>query len=224
MSRSIATAGKAMITPVSHDEERRAYADFASRHGEAQYRAPLAELYATWLGFSNEYFAGRLLEPHLAFGRTAPRSLGHCQQTTGYGGRLQITFNDGLVIAPNRDWVINPWPAPGLQRFVEDLLLRFTVRQHVLEVEGAQEEGYRGYGPRFTKEANRIGLTLGLPRSSYAAAPGTTMMALPAMAGPTASARPASTATTLLRISSSWPPGAPSGLALRTGGTWDGSS
>jgi hypothetical protein len=152
-----------MITPARHDEERRAYAEFASRHGEAQYRAPLAELYSQWLRFNNQYFAGRLLEPHLAFWRTAPRSLGHCERTTGYGGRLQITLNDRLAIAPNPDWVINPWPAPGLRRFVEDLLLRFTVRQYVLELQGAQEAGYRGYGPRFAEEANRIGLTLGLP-------------------------------------------------------------
>jgi hypothetical protein len=151
-----------MIAPVSHEEERRASANFASRHGEARYRAPLAELYATWLRFNNEFFAGRLLEPHLAFGRTAPRSLGHCAQTTDYGGKLLITINDGLVIAPNPGWVLNPWPAPGLRRFVGDLLLRFTVRQFVLEIEGARETGHRDYGPLFTKEANRIGLSLGL--------------------------------------------------------------
>jgi hypothetical protein len=93
----IATATNAMIAPASHDEERRAYANFARQHGEAQYRAPLAELYSKWDRFNNGFFAGRLLEPHLAFGRTAPRSLGHCEQTTGYGGQLQITLNDGLM-------------------------------------------------------------------------------------------------------------------------------
>jgi hypothetical protein len=163
MSALIETAAKVTTTPASHDEERHAYADFASRHGEAQYRAPLAALYSDWDRFNKDFFAGRLLEPHLAFGRTAPRSLGHCELTTGYGGKLQITINDGLVIAPHREWVASPWPAEGLRRFVADLLLRFTVRQFVMEVQGAKEAGYRGFGPLFAKEANRISLILRLP-------------------------------------------------------------
>src|SRR5690349_3996263 len=121
-----------MVAPTSHNEERRAYPDFASRHAETQYRAPLAELYATWLRFNNDFIAARLLEPHLAFGRTALPSLRHCEPTTGYGGQLRITVNQGLVIDPNRDWVLNRWPPPGLLPFAEDLLLRFTLRQHVL--------------------------------------------------------------------------------------------
>jgi hypothetical protein len=164
MSHLIVTTTASGVSPQSHDEERRAYADFASRHAEPEYRAPLAELYAAWRRFNKEFFGGGLQEPHLAFGQTAPRSLGHCEPTTDYGGRLQIAINDGLVIDPNPDWVLNPWPAEGTRRFVEDLLLRFTVRQHVLEVREAEEAGYRGFGPVFTEVANRIGLVLGLPQ------------------------------------------------------------
>src|SRR5262245_27111661 len=147
-----------------HLQERRAHALFASEHAESEYRPTLAGLHAAWRGFNTTYFDARLVEPHIALGRTAPRSLGHCEPTTGYGGRLQIAINEGLVIRPNRDWVRKSWPAEGLRRFVVDLLLRFTVRQHVLEALGEEEAGYRGYGPLFTKEANRIGLQLGLPQ------------------------------------------------------------
>jgi hypothetical protein len=162
MSRLKSTRRMSETNANAHADERLAQADFASRYSEAKYRGPLAELHATWRRYNAQHFSDRLLAPHLAFGRTAPRSLGHSEKTTGYGGNIQITINDGLVIAPNPDWVINTWPAEGLQRFVEDLLLRYTVRQYVLEVEEAEESGYRGYGSLFTKEANRIGLSLGL--------------------------------------------------------------
>src|SRR6266545_1209704 len=152
-----------MNTRVTHEDERQAYPQFASLHAEEAYRTRLAELYATWREFNREYFGGRLFEPHLAIGRTAPRSLGHTTRTTDYGGQVQTTLNAGLVFGTNRDWVVRPWPpAPGTGRFIEDLLLRLTVRQFVAEVLGADEPGYRGFGPLFVKEANRIGVSLGL--------------------------------------------------------------
>jgi hypothetical protein len=162
MSHLIETTSDSNILPNSHADERRAYANFASLHGEPQFSGPLCELYDTWDGYNTNYFDGRLLPPHLAFERTAPRSLVHCEKHTGYGGHLQITINGGLVTAPNPDWVVKLWPADGLRRFVKDLLLQSAVRQYVLEIKKSEESGYRGYGPLFTKEANRIGLSLGL--------------------------------------------------------------
>ena len=113
--------------------------------------------------FNQEFFDGRLVEPHLAIDRTAPRSLGHCARNTGYGGRVQITLNSGLVFGSNPDWVVRAWPpAEGVKRFIDDFLLRYTVRQFVVEVHDAEERGYRGFGPRFVEQANRIGVRLGV--------------------------------------------------------------
>jgi hypothetical protein len=162
--------GHAMMSPVSHQQERRAYAEFASRHAEEEYRRLLAELYDAWREFNDEYFGGGLTEPHLALGRTAPRCLGHCARTTDYGGRVQIVLNAGLVFGTNRELIIRPWmakdgtTAQGAERFIRDLVLRLTVRQYVLEALEDEEPGYRGFGPRFAREANRIGDRLGLPR------------------------------------------------------------
>jgi hypothetical protein len=93
-----------------HDDERNRYEDYASNHGDEEYRQRLAVLYRYWRRFNGEYFGGRLREPHLGFGRTAPRSLGHCARTTEYGGQLLILMNDRLLFGTNLAWVVNPWP------------------------------------------------------------------------------------------------------------------
>src|SRR5262249_36727692 len=67
-----------------------------------------------------------------------------------------------LVLTPNPRWIVNPWPAIGTRLFIEDLLLRFAVRQFVLEARGSAERGYDGFGPIFASEANQIGTRLKL--------------------------------------------------------------
>jgi hypothetical protein len=157
-----------MATPVTHAQERETYAAFARQHGEEKYRRLLAELYAAWDHFNQEFFRGELPQPHLAIGRTAPRCLGHCSRNTDYGGKIQIALNGGLVFGTNLELVVQPWlPAEGgcgegTRAFLDDLLLRFIVQQYVLEVLGTEERGYRGFGPDFTEQANRIGALLGL--------------------------------------------------------------
>jgi len=146
-----------MTSDSIHDEERSRYESFASNHAEEEYRQRMAILYTCWHRFNQEYFGGRLREPHLGFGRTAPRSLGHCAEKTQYGGQIQITLNERLVFGTNLAWVVNPWPpAVGTRLFIEDLLLRFTVRQFVLEVHEAQEATHDGFGTLFATEASRI--------------------------------------------------------------------
>ena len=152
-----------MATPASDIEERQAHARYASTYSKETYRTRLAELYRAWWDSNNDFFGGHLLEPHLALGRTAPRCLGHCMPCTDYGAKVQISLNAGLTFGTNSDLVIHAWPpAEGTGRFIQDLLLRFTVQHYVLEVLEEEERGYRGFGPQFVIQANRIGATLGL--------------------------------------------------------------
>ncbi len=153
-----------MSTLISHKQERRQYAEFAARYSEEEYRERLADAYHMWSEFNERYYGGRLVEPHLAFGRTASRSLGHCTATTDYGGQVQIVLNAGLVLEANEEWIRRRWPAEGTRRFVHDLLLRFTVAQYLMEERGARGRTCRGHGRPFADEANRIGALMGLQR------------------------------------------------------------
>jgi hypothetical protein len=145
-----------------HDEERREQALFVVRHALSSHRDALSVVVENFHEANATHFDGHLVVPHYRIGRTAPRSLAHFSPVTGYGARVEVTFSAGLLTEPNPAWVQNPWPAPGVDRFVTDLQRRLMVRQFVLEVRGADERGYRGYGPLFTEEANRIGEALGL--------------------------------------------------------------
>jgi hypothetical protein len=144
-----------------HDDERRRRAEFSTRHAGENYKAWMKFLYNQWEGSNAADFGSRLMPPHIDIGRTAPRSLGHCHATTGYGASLQLLLNEGLVFGSNTEWVVNP-DQFGHRSFVSDLLLCLTVQQYVLEVRGDDESGYRGHGPLFTERANLIGTRLDL--------------------------------------------------------------
>src|SRR4051812_36082053 len=117
--------GAAPSARVLHDAERRAFADFACLRNDqdpdkCRYAERLAPLYVTWGRFNGEYFDGRLVEPHITIARTAPRSLGHCEKTTGYGGKVEFTLNERLTFGTGRPRLVNPWPpAEGTRLFIE---------------------------------------------------------------------------------------------------------
>jgi hypothetical protein len=140
------------------DNERQQRAEYVREHADKKYGVPLTALQDYWHDANKRFFAGRLVVPHLEFGAPHPRSVASCAAQTDYGASMRVTLHRKLVIDPiNRNWVLKPWPAEGLCHFVEDLALRFLVRQYVLEVEHTDENGYEGFGPHFQQHANRIG-------------------------------------------------------------------
>jgi hypothetical protein len=145
------------------ESERDSHALFARTHAAPAYRTLLDELYVRWERFNREYFDGQLRLPHLSLGPTSARRFSHCRLTTTYGGRLDITLSEAIAFGTNTRVVRQAWPAEGSARFLTDLLLGETVKQHVLEVRGETEGGYGGYGPLYAAEATRIGQQIGLP-------------------------------------------------------------
>jgi len=151
-----------MSSNPENDQERERYTRFATQEADPAYQSVLKPLYESWRRWNQDYCAGQLLLPHLAFGPTPSRTLGYCAAATQYGGHLQITLNAGLVFGTNPRWVVRPWPADGIRLFIEDLLLRLTIRHYVLEAQKVDETGYDGFGPLFAAKANAIGAELGL--------------------------------------------------------------
>jgi hypothetical protein len=144
----------------AHDEARRRFAEYAIHN--SSFADTMADLYTACQVQNERHFGDKLKQPHLTFGRTAPRSLALCKVLTDWGGRLQITLNENLMWGRSRV-IRRAWPAEGTRRFVHDLLLHEQAHQLLFEIIGVDEKGYRGHGPRFAETCNRIGGELGLP-------------------------------------------------------------
>ena len=91
MSVSIPTPPDATLA------KRFAYEQFACGKSAVLYRERLSRLYAVWQGYNRDHVGGALAVPHVGIGRTAPRRFSQCRLTTDYGGRIDITLNEGIV-------------------------------------------------------------------------------------------------------------------------------
>ena len=128
---------------------------------EPVYREVLADLYSFLKQTNQQFFQGRLHQPHLTIGQTPTRSFGFCKPLTDWGGETQITVAESVYLGKHRV-VVNRWSAEGSKRFIRDLVLHEQIHQWQWEVAGNSEPGYRGHGPLFAKCCNEIGAQLGL--------------------------------------------------------------
>jgi len=144
------------------DAERRRYLRFATKHAEPVYRELLDDLYCTWRRFNNRFYDGQLKPPHITVGRVPPRSFAFCKQLTDWGSQLQMTISEAIALGRHRV-VMNPWPALGARRFLQDVLLHESVHQFHYEVTGKTESGSRGHGRHFAEKCNEIGQVISLP-------------------------------------------------------------
>lgn len=152
-----------MTARITDDQERKLHKDFVFISADTAHRERLVPLHRRHEQWNSRFFGGRLKPPHLGLGMPPARSLAACRPGTDYGGKVQMTLHERLAFGTDPEWLVRPWPAVGVCRLIEDLLLRLTVRQHVIEYLGVPDEGsYGDYGPLFVEHANRVGVALGL--------------------------------------------------------------
>lgn len=143
------------------DKERREHWDFIGKDAAARHVLWNQHLRPLWERWNAEHFGGRLKVPHVGYAAVSPTRLGACQRLTNYGAPVQLVMHEGMVVNPYPRWVVNPG-GQGHRRAVEDLFLRLTVQQNVLEGMHADEGRYYGCGPLYHREVNRVGPSLGL--------------------------------------------------------------
>jgi hypothetical protein len=145
----------------THREQFKTYVIFRA---EEWHRDHLGHLYRCWEGWNRDYFEGKLLPPYLLLLEPrASKAWGDFCDISGFGGRTQIRVRPSLVTGKHPDLRPGPEYAEGRRRFVEDVALHETVHQFANEVLEKPEASYKGHGPTFAGECNRIGAALGLP-------------------------------------------------------------
>ena len=78
------------LTPADR-KHREEFAAFSIKHGHEAYRAILESLYTLWEGWNRDYFAGKLVKPHILLAEPkSPRALGDHLNISGWGSKNQI--------------------------------------------------------------------------------------------------------------------------------------
>ena len=145
------------------NEERQRYQSFATGRASPPFRELFIALYEAWNLFNRSYFGAELHPPCITIGEVPPRAFGFYSQQTDWGAKGQITIRRSLVWG-NHSAIVNPLPALGTVRLIEDMLLHETVHQWQHEVACKPEDSYGGHGACFSGKCNEIGEALGLPR------------------------------------------------------------
>jgi hypothetical protein len=155
-------------------EHRREFAEYATRDSASDWhRGVLDRLYRHWVSINGDHFAGACVAPVITLLEPkSPRLLGEYDSIGGHGEPAEIRIRPSLVTGKFKALREGDEFAEGRMRFVEDVLLYAAVRQYCGEALHDDERSYKGHGPVFAGECNRIGDALGLPHVRLAKARG----------------------------------------------------
>jgi hypothetical protein len=172
-------------TLTEHDiEHRREFAEYATRHSDREFHRPVLDrLYRHWVSINRDHFAGACVEPTIDLVEPkSARLLGEYDPVGSHGQKGGIRIRPNLVTGKHPALREGDDFAEGRMRYVEDVLLHESVHQYCGEVLHDDGRGYKGHGPTFAGECNRIGAALGLPEVRPAKARGP-LKELPSCAG-----------------------------------------
>jgi hypothetical protein len=146
-------------------KHRKDFAEYATQDSASDWhREVLEPLYAFWDSANRDYFEGACVKPHILLNEPkVPQALGDHANVSGWGSRNQIRVRPSLITGKHKLLREGDEFAEGRMRFVEDVLLHESVHQYCDEMLHTPENSYKGHGPTFAGECNRIGATLGLP-------------------------------------------------------------
>ena len=114
--------------------------------------------------FNDEFFDGKLPRLEVKMGQcSSPRTvLGEYAHRGDHGMLGEITINKRLFHNGVKGVIVEDGTRPGFLRYVDDVLLHEMTHAYCHLVLYQIESSYRGHGPVFTAECNRIGAKIGL--------------------------------------------------------------
>lgn len=145
------------------DSIRKEYANLSVQYGSKS----LKDLYLKWDEYKDRFFPdSHMIQPIITIGDVQnPKALGHYWPSNPGNMAGQITIRHTLVSGAYKGFnVLNSSSLIGLERYVEDVLLHEMVHQYNHEVLKEPDGSYRGHGPFFRDQCNRIGDMLNLPK------------------------------------------------------------
>jgi len=123
----------------------RATGEVVALYGQEEAR----ELYDKFQEYNARFFDGRLAPPLVLITLVSPNAYGDYSPRDVHGLESRIRITPAVV---RRGY-----------RFRQDVLLHEMIHAWQHEIDHDLERGYRGHGPGFAAQCNRIGAVLGLP-------------------------------------------------------------
>lgn len=142
-------------------QERVGHAAFVREFADERYRALQRLLLDDFHTMNTEFFGSKLIEPHLDFAYTPPRSLVTCKDTDGSGGSLLITLNETLVFGTHPG-VRRPYPSEGATLLLRDLARNGFLDQYVREALSEEDRELHSHDALLAREARLIGISMRL--------------------------------------------------------------
>jgi hypothetical protein len=148
--------------------------EFSLSKADGPDRELIVALYEAFRFNNKTYFGGDLdPAPILLTTPTSPKAQADYANFSAFGCRHQIRVRPACARGvyptgayegvPRKGWRMRPGhPIEDRLVWLQDLVLHEMVHL-AMEQRGVREDGYKGHGPVFTSEVNRIGTMLGLP-------------------------------------------------------------
>ncbi len=159
--------GVSHLVGTSDVELREAIFRYSLEEASPAIRRHIQHLCSRWQQYNDEYFAGALAPPVLAFEEPGHTTCyGEFSTVSCFGGSGQIMIRPSLLRGTLQDFRNGNRNPEGLRRFTEQVLLHEMIHQWQHEVAGTPPEefyNYGGHGSTFSAKANEIGERLGLP-------------------------------------------------------------
>jgi hypothetical protein len=150
--------------PPDARKHRKEFMTYVINKAAPWYLEHLGDLYHQWEGWNRDFFDNQLVPPYILLAEpSSPRNLGDFGERSCFGGITQIRVRPSLVRGTHRIMRPGDEYAAGRRLFVRDVALHETVHHYCHEVLEEPEDSYKGHGPVFARECNRIGELLGLP-------------------------------------------------------------
>jgi hypothetical protein len=144
--------------------------DFIMRQSTGVWAQFEPRLLVKYDAFNDTHFSGLLPHIEIRIGQcSSPRTVyGQYFSRADHGMYGMIVLNQRLFTNDMKGVYIADTSAPGFHQLIDDILLHEMVHAYCHLIIEKPEVSYRGHGPVFTTECNRIGKTLGVKSVKHA--------------------------------------------------------
>jgi len=145
-----------------HISHRNSFEGFVTDGAEGPVAEFVKQLFTEWHNYNEKYFYGKMIVPYINLAQNfTTKRVGEFAPSSSWGGKSEIRIRPTLFTGKH-PMIHTGAPMEGRKRYMFDILLHESIHQYCQEILGDPEASYKGHGPVFKSECNRISGLMGL--------------------------------------------------------------